>query len=211
MFISIGIDENGRPYVTTSDGSGEKITREGKGKSVIDFPTSYTVIDIETTGLDPRYCDIIEIAAVKYSSGQKVGAFSTLVKPDEPIDEYITALTGITNDMLKNAPDISEGIQKFYEFVGDDLLVGYNVNFDINFLFDNLKRCHSLTLSNSFVDVMRIARKVLPDLKNHKQATVADHYGVSASGAHRAAAPFPFKKDVFSFLFIIITSGYIFA
>ena len=54
MFISIGIDENGRPYVTTSDGSGEKITREGKGKSVIDFPTSYTVIDIETTGLDPR-------------------------------------------------------------------------------------------------------------------------------------------------------------
>lgn len=188
MFISIGIDENGRPYVTTSDGSGEKITREGKGKSVIGFPTSYTVIDIETTGLDPRYCDIIEIAAVKYSSGQKVGAFSTLVKPDEPIDEYITALTGITNDMLKNAPDISEGIQKFYEFVGDDLLVGYNVNFDINFLFDNLKRCHSLTLSNSFVDVMRIARKVLPDLKNHKQATVADHYGVSASGAHRAAA-----------------------
>lgn len=102
-------------------------------KSVIDFPSTYTVLDIETTGLDPRYCEIIEISAMKYSSGQNIGTFSTLVKPSEPIDEYITSLTGITNDMLKSAPDISETMQKFYNFVGSDLIVGYNVNFDINF------------------------------------------------------------------------------
>lgn len=108
MFISIGIDEDGRPYITTSDGSREKVVRKGKGKSVIDFPSTYTVLDIETTGLDPRYCEIIEISAMKYSSGQNIGTFSTLVKPSEPIDEYITSLTGITNDMLKSAPDISE-------------------------------------------------------------------------------------------------------
>lgn len=78
-------------------------------------------------------------------------------------------------------------MQKFYIFVGSDLIVGYNVNFDINFLYDNLLNCHSLTLSNSFIDVMRIARKVLPDLKNHKQVTVAEHYGISTAGAHRAA------------------------
>lgn len=187
MFISIGIDEDGRPYITTSDGSREKVVRKGKGKSVIDFPSTYTVLDIETTGLDPRYCEIIEISAMKYSSGQNIGTFSTLVKPSEPIDEYITSLTGITNDMLKNAPDIVETMQKFYNFVGSDLIVGYNVNFDINFLYDNLLNCHSLTLSNSFIDVMRIARKVLPDLKNHKQVTVAEHYGISTAGAHRAA------------------------
>ena len=161
--------------------------RKGKGKSVIDFPSTYTVLDIETTGLDPRYCEIIEISAMKYSSGQNIGTFSTLVKPSEPIDEYITSLTGITNDMLKNAPDIVETMQKFYNFVGSDLIVGYNVNFDINFLYDNLLNCHSLTLSNSFIDVMRIARKVLHDLKNHKQVTVAEHYGISTAGAHRAA------------------------
>lgn len=155
MFISIGIDEDGRPYITTSDGSREKVVRKGKGKSVIDFPSTYTVLDIETTGLDPRYCEIIEISAMKYSSGQNIGTFSTLVKPSEPIDEYITSLTGITNDMLKNAPDIVETMQKFYNFVGSDLIVGYNVNFDINFLYDNLLNCHSLTLSNSFIDVMR--------------------------------------------------------
>lgn len=187
MFISIGIDEDGRPYITTSDGSREKVVRKGKGKSVIDFPSTYTVLDIETTGLDPRYCEIIEISAIKYSSGQNISTFSTLVKPSEPIDEYITSLTGITNDMLKNAPDIVETMQKFYNFVGSDLIVGYNVNFDINFLYDNLLNCHSLTLSNSFIDVMRIARKVLPDLKNHKQVTVAEHYGISTAGAHRAA------------------------
>ena len=187
MFISIGIDEDGRPYITTSDGSREKVVRKGKGKSVIDFPSTYTVLDIETTGLDPRYCEIIEISAMKYSSGQNIGTFSTLVKPSEPIDEYITSLTGITNDMLKSAPDISEAMQKFYNFVGSDLIVGYNVNFDINFLYDNLLNCRSLILSNSFIDVMRIARKILPGLKNHKQATVADHYGISTAGAHRAA------------------------
>ena len=178
MFISIGIDEDGRPYITTSDGSREKVVRKGKGKSVIDFPSTYTVLDIETTGLDPRYCEIIEISAMKYSSGQNIGTFSTLVKPSEPIDEYITSLTGITNDMLKSAPDISETMQKFYNFVGSDLIVGYN---------DNLLNCRSLILSNSFIDVMRIARKILPGLKNHKQATVADHYGISTAGAHRAA------------------------
>ena len=78
MFISIGIDEDGRPYITTSDGSREKVVRKGKGKSVIDFPSTYTVLDIETTGLDPRYCEIIEISAMKYSSGQNIGTFSTL-------------------------------------------------------------------------------------------------------------------------------------
>ena len=76
-----------------------------KGASLLTLPDDdFTVIDIETTGLDPRYCEIIEISAMKYSSGQNIGTFSTLVKPSEPIDEYITSLTGITNDMLKSAP-----------------------------------------------------------------------------------------------------------
>ena len=207
MFISIGIDENGRPYINTSGGTGEKVAREGKGKSVIAFPASYTVIDIETTGLDPRFCDIIEIAAVKYSSGEKIDVFSSLIKPEEPIDEYVTALTGITNEMLKNAPDISEGIKNFYDFIGDDLLIGYNVNFDINFLYDSLKRCHSLILSNSFVDVMRIARKVLPDLKNYKQSTVADRYGLSSSDAHRAARDCETCQEIFERLQADILAG----
>lgn len=197
MFISVGIDENGRPYATTSEASGRKSTRIGKGESIVAFPAAYTVIDIETTGLDPQFCDIIEIAALKYSSGQMVDSFSTLVKPSCPVDDYITELTGITNEMLQDAPSLSESTQKFYDFIGSDLLLGYNVNFDINFLFDKLQMCHSLILSNSFIDVLRIARKVLPKLQNHRQTTVAEYYGLSTSGAHRATADCEMCQSIF--------------
>lgn len=186
MYISLSINKDGNLCMVDFDDISKKIVREKKGKSIIDFPSDYVVIDIETTGLDSYYCEIIEIAAIKYSSGQKIDSFSTLIKSKEPLDEFITKLTGITNEMLENAPSISESILEFYNFVGNNILIGYNVNFDINFLYDNLISFHSLALSNPFIDIMRIARKVLPDLKNHKQKTVARHYGISIDGAHRA-------------------------
>lgn len=184
MFISIGIDENGKPFVTTSDKS-EKPSRPNKGHSLIAAPDTYTVIDIETTGLDSRYCEIIELSALRYSNGSLVDSFTTLVKPTEPIDSFITELTGITNDLVADAPAISDAIKSFYDFVGSDILVGYNVNFDINFIYDVLQDTHSIDFTNSFVDVMRFARKLLPELKNHKLETVAAHYKVS-SPAHRS-------------------------
>ena len=186
MFISIGIDENGKPFVTTSDKS-EKPSRPNKGHSLIAAPDTYTVIDIETTGLDSRYCEIIELSALRYSNGSLVDSFTTLVKPTEPIDSFITELTGITNDLVADAPAISDAIKSFYDFVGSDILVGYNVNFDINFIYDVLQDTHSIDFTNSFVDVMRFARKLLPELKNHKLETVAAHYKVS-SPAHRSYA-----------------------
>lgn len=179
MFISIGIDENGKPFVTTSDKS-EKPSRPNKGHSLIAAPDTYTVIDIETTGLDSRYCEIIELSALRYSNGSLVDSFTTLVKPTEPIDSFITELTGITNDLVADAPAISDAIKSFYDFVGSDILVGYNVNFDINFIYDVLQDTHSIDFTNSFVDVMRFARKLLPELKNHKLETVAAHYKVSS-------------------------------
>lgn len=186
MFISIGIDENGKPFVATSDKS-EKPSRPNKGHSLIAAPDTYTVIDIETTGLDSRYCEIIELSALRYSNGSLVDSFTTLVKPTEPIDSFITELTGITNDLVADAPTISDAIKSFYDFVGSDILVGYNVNFDINFIYDVLQDTHSIDFTNSFVDVMRFARKLLPELKNHKLETVAAHYKVS-SPAHRSYA-----------------------
>lgn len=188
MLISIGIDENGRPFVKTSDQGTRRAVREGKGKSLVKFPADYTVIDIETTGLDPEYCDIIEIAAVKYSEGQKTAEFSSLVKPSDPVDDYITELTGITDEMLKDAPDPAAALRDFCNFVGSDLLIGYNVNFDINFLYDKIKLFLSDTFSNSFVDVMRIARRAVPGSKNYKLKTISDTLKVPVSGSHRATA-----------------------
>lgn len=184
LSISIGIDANGVPFVTTSQGK-EKPQRPDKGRSIISAPETYTVIDIETTGLDSRYCEIIEIAALRYSGGSLIDSFTTLVKPESPIDEFIMQLTGITNDMVQDAPAIASAAKSFYDFIGSDTLIGYNVNFDINFLYDVIQESCGLSLTNSYIDVMRFARKLLPALKNHKLATVAAHYKINST-AHRS-------------------------
>lgn len=186
LSITIGVDANGKPFATTTQDTA-RTQRTHKGHSIISFPDIYTVIDIETTGLDSEYCEIIEMSALRYSKGTLVGSFSTLVKPEEPIDEFITDLTGITNDMVSDAPCIKSAINSFLNFIGDDILVGYNVNFDINFLYDVLLEQCDTYLSNSFVDVMRLSKKLLPDLKNHKLVTVASYYKIN-NISHRSYA-----------------------
>lgn len=165
-----------------------KTRREGKGPSIIDFPEDYTVIDIETTGLDPQYCEIIEISAIRYEGSREIDSFSNLVKPEQPIDSFITSLTGITNEMVENAPSISEVILNFYHFIGEDILVGYNVGFDINFLYDNLKRYHNIPLSNPWINIMRIAKKILPEQERYTQPDIAAYYQIKVKRAHRAEA-----------------------
>lgn len=160
--------------------------RQGKGKSLLTFPRDYTVIDIETTGITPEASEIIEISAVRFKGFEMKDSFSSLIRPKRRISRFITDLTGITNDMVKDAPDISTVIAAFADFAGGDILMGYNVNFDINFLYDNMLACLGRTLSNDFVDVLRFARKALPHLPDRKQTSVAAYYGISIEGAHRA-------------------------
>ncbi len=158
MFISIKTDENDNSFILKSDNT-EKPKRSNKGHSLIAMLDTYTVIDIETTGLDSRFCEIIELSALRYSKGSLIDSFTTLVKPKEPIDDFISGLTGITNEIVSNAPTISVAIKKFYDYVGSDILVGYSVNFDINFIYDVLHNTHELDFTNSFIDVMRFAKK----------------------------------------------------
>ena len=157
-----------------------------KGKSLLALPEDYCVVDIETTGLSPRSCEIIEIAAVKYRGLKKVDTFTTLIRPKKRIPGFITELTGISNEMVADAPDISEAILSFYEFADGEMIMGYNVNFDIDFLYDALLKCHGIVFGNDFVDVVRFARKALPDMKGRSQTRVAEHFGISSYGAHRA-------------------------
>ena len=186
MSIDIGIDENGKPFTTTVFGSSHGRIARHKGKSIIAFPDNYVVIDLETTGLDPCYSEIIEISAVKYSNGVKVSTFSQLVRPEYPVDDFITNLTGITNDMLQNASMICDVLPHFLSFVSDSILVGHNVNFDVNFIYDNCELLHLPQFTNDFIDTMRIARKLFPDLKNHKLVTLASSLGVSYENIHRS-------------------------
>lgn len=163
-----------------------KTTREHKGKSLLRLPEDYTVIDIETTGLTADSAEIIEISAIRYRNLQQDETFSTLIKPKRRINSFITNLTGITNAMVKDAPDILSALTAFQDFIGQDMLMGWNVHFDINFLYDNLMRYKQIPLTNDFVDVLRLARRALPQLENRKQTTVAQYYGIPTDGAHRA-------------------------
>lgn len=160
--------------------------RKYKGESLWAFPDDYTVVDIETNGLASGICDIIEVSAIKYRANQRIDTFSSLIKPAHEINWYITKLTGITNEMVKDAPCARDVLERFYEFVGNDIIIGHNVNFDINFLYDNLLTHNCKLLTNSFVDTLRLARKALPQLINHKQTTVAQYFNISIDGAHRA-------------------------
>lgn len=164
--------------------------RSEKGKSLVIFPDSFTIVDLETTGLSPKNDVIIEISAIKIRNSEIVDSFSSLagVNGYVYIDEYITELTGITQEMVDNAPKISEVFPKFIEFVSDDIIVGHNVNFDINFIYDTSKSLLNKSFCNSFVDTMRIAKKLYPDWKHFRLRDLASHFNIDYSDAHRSLA-----------------------
>lgn len=161
-------------------------SREFKGRSLLDLPDSYCVIDIETTGLSPVYDSIIEVAACRVADGTLSDSYSSLINPGVEIDEYITELTGITNEMLSTAPAQSDVLPVFHDFLGSSVLVAHNAHFDINFLYDAFEDTIKEPLKNDFVDTMRISRRVLPSLEHHRLQDIVSHYGIAHDNAHRA-------------------------
>ena len=167
---------------------GVETKRTHKGKSLLLFPEDYTVVDIETTGFDPMFDEIIEVAGIKYRGRNEVGRFQSLVKPDDGIPDYITALTGITNEMVTDAPGIEDVLPRFLEFIGEDIVVGHNVHFDVDFLYDYAEDFELKPFSNDLVDTLRLSRRLYPELQSHKLSALAAHFGVEPDGEHRALA-----------------------
>ena len=157
-----------------------------KGKSLIGFPEEYIVVDIETTGLKPESDSIIELGAIKCFNHSEIARFESLVKPDKKINSFITELTGITNEMVKEAPDIKTVLGEFIKFAGDHIIVGYNVNFDINFIYDECIEQLGYVFNNNFIDALRIARKLYPEMEHHRLIDMVNFYNIEIEGAHRA-------------------------
>lgn len=160
--------------------------RPEKGSSLLEFPSDYTVIDLETTGTNPQWDDIIELAALRVRDGVCVDTFSQLVKPPHTIPAMITALTGITNEAVANAPAIHEVIGDFLSFIGNDIIVGHNVHFDVNFTYDAAVKNLGRAVSNPMVDTLRLSRRLLPELERHTLEAVAQALDVNQAGAHRS-------------------------
>lgn len=163
--------------------------REHKGKSLVDFPLDFTVIDVETTGLDPRYDMILEVAALRVRDGSVVDRFVSFSKAPGfyQVPEFITEITGITTDMIESAPDEKNVLTDLHEFLGNDLLIGHNVNFDINFMYDGSAR-YGLVLENDFIDTLRLARRFFTQYDHHRLSEVCSYLDIPVGRVHRSEA-----------------------
>ena len=144
----------------------------------------YVVLDLETTGLDPIHDKIIEIGALKISD--KIVEYSNLVKLDEKLDSNIKKLTGIDNEMLKDGKTETMAIKELIDFIGNATIIGYNVNFDINFINEALKRQEKTKLNNKTYDVMKYVKQEKLFLQNYKLETVLKEYEINLPVPHRA-------------------------
>lgn len=157
-----------------------------RGNKITTFPNSFTIIDLETTGFSPKYDSIIEFGAIKVRDNNIVDTYHTLINPKCLINDFITNLTGITNSMFTKKPTIDEEIDNIIGFISDDIVVGHNVNFDVNFIYDNLQRLRGIDFSNDYLDTMRFSRKIHKDLKHHRLFDLIELYNIEIEREHRA-------------------------
>ena len=155
------------------------------GTKEMSFDDEYVAFDLETTGLSSRSDTIIEIGAVLLKRGVEIDRFQTFVDPERPLDMRIVELTGISQEMLRGAPKLSEVLPKFLEFVGDRVLVAHNSDFDTGFV---RAACAKLGLPYRFtaVDTLILAQNMLPHLNKFKLDIVAGALSLPEFNHHRA-------------------------
>ncbi len=156
-----------------------------KGDADTGFDGTFICFDIETTGLSAARDKITEIGAVRVENGVITDTFSTFANPEMPIPQKITQLTGITDDMVKDAPSQSEAVGAFLEFAGDNVLVAHNAPFDTSFI---AKACEDMGREYNYtsIDTVAISRAILTDIKNCKLDTVAKFLRLGDFNHHRA-------------------------
>ncbi|MBY7143634.1 PolC-type DNA polymerase III [Virgibacillus sp. NKC19-3] len=153
----------------------------------VDLKTaSYVVFDVETTGLSAVYDTIIELAGVKVLDGEIVDRFESFANPHHALSQTTTDLTGITDDMVKDAPEIDDVLKDFYEWMEDSILVAHNASFDMGFLNQGFKKIDYEKATNPVIDTLELARFLFPELKNHRLNTLCKYLDIELTQHHRA-------------------------
>jgi DNA polymerase-3 subunit epsilon len=143
-------------------------------------------IDLETTGKYPLDAEICEMAAVKWKNGQVVDVFQTLIKPSGVMSQEVIAIHNITNEMVADAPCLSEKIADFHRFVSDGWLMAHHAPFDMGFLSWEFERARLPLPDNPVLCTSLISRSVVTGVADHRLQTLAKHYGIESGKAHRA-------------------------
>ncbi|MBM7617718.1 DNA polymerase-3 subunit alpha (Gram-positive type) [Weissella uvarum] len=146
----------------------------------------YVVFDIETTGLSAAYDRIIELSAVKMQKGNVIAEFSEFIDPGFSLSETTVNLTSITDADVQGSKSEEQVLKEFREFYGDDILVGHNVTFDVDFVNEAYNRHGMEIIENPVIDTLPLARFLYPNMRSYRLNTLAKHFNVNLEHHHRA-------------------------
>jgi DNA polymerase III epsilon subunit family exonuclease len=175
-------------------------------KSLSDL--TFVAFDVETTGLSAIACKLVELSGVKFKLGASSSAsnleldtFSALINPGEPIPPEVSALHGITDAMVKDAPRVDSVLPQFYQWCGsaaDTVLIAHNASFDVEFLKVNSQRLCLELPSHAVIDTLALAQCLVQDSLNHKLKTLSEHFGFAGSLYHRALDDSMYVQKLFA-------------
>jgi len=170
------------------ENTNKAINTENTNNNLPSEQLEFVAIDIETTGLNSEWDEIIQIAAIRFKGDEVINQFVSLVKPKGKVPKFIEHLTHISPQELKTAPPIKEVLQDFSNFIGNTILVGHNIGFDLNFLNQFIVENGGFPLNNMHWDTAEIGRIYLPFTSDHKLSTLSSYFGIELRNAHRADA-----------------------
>lgn len=158
----------------------------------------FVVVDVEATGAKTPPNRLIELGAYRIRGGRIVDKFLSLVNPEIPIPRFVASLTGISNDMVKNAPVFAEVAPQWLDFVSDSVLVAHNAPFDTSFLNHEISRVYANhRMVNPHLCTVRLSRRAFPDLSNHRLETIAHHFSIPIASRHRAGSDALATAEIF--------------
>jgi DNA polymerase III epsilon subunit family exonuclease len=161
----------------------------------------FVVVDVEATGAKTPPNRLIELGAYRIRAGRIVDKFLSLVNPEIPIPRFVMALTGISNEMVRAAPVFAEVAPRWLDFVNDSVLVAHNAPFDTSFLNHEISRVYpGHRMVNPHLCTVKLTRRVLPDLNNHRLDTIADHFSIPIISRHRAGSDALATAEIFLLL-----------
>src|SRR5215216_1354475 len=169
----------------------------------------FVVVDVEATGAKTPPNRLIELGAYRIRGGRIVDKFSSLVNPEIPIPRFVASLTGISNEMVRNAPVFADVAPQWLDFVSDSVLVAHNAPFDTSFLNHEISRVYpGHRMVNPHLCTVRLSRRALPDLCNHRLDTIADHFSIPIVSRHRAGSDALATAEIFILLLTELEETY---
>jgi len=192
---------NDRRFKIIDNNTVELLADDSRSRLLKDL--DFVVVDVEATGAKTPPNRLIELGAYRIRGGRIVDKFQSLFNPEIPIPRFVAALTGISNEMVKRAPVFADLAPQWLDFVSDSVLVAHNAPFDTSFLNHEISRVYpGHRMVNPHLCTVRLSKRALPALLNHRLDTIADHFLIPIASRHRAGSDALATAEIFIRLLI---------